>query len=242
MVLITRPVEQSKSLFDLFKLNNIECSIFPTITITKLKKQIFKDFEIVIFISVNAVKYGVYALENIDRSGYLLLAVGKKTNDELLKFGFKSDYYPAQNPSSKSLLNLPKVKEIKDKKCLIVRGLGGSNTLKNELSKQNNSIEYLEVYQRTISIPSYKYKKVFDQFLSNNNKIIIISSCDILDGLMELTSKLAYSKVEVIKKSKIITLSQRIQQYAAKFSFENIVVAKDIDDNSILQKVIDIST
>ena len=58
MLLITRPIAQTKNLESLLLANEIDFALFPTFEIKKLKP-IFHthQYDVIIFISVNAVNY-----------------------------------------------------------------------------------------------------------------------------------------------------------------------------------------
>ena len=58
MLLITRPIEQTKNLESLLLANEIDYAFFPTFEIKKVKPIVSKQtYEVIIFISVNAVEY-----------------------------------------------------------------------------------------------------------------------------------------------------------------------------------------
>ena len=58
MLLITRPIEQTKNLESILLANGIDFGFFPAFKIKKLKPIVLKqNYDVIIFISVNAVIY-----------------------------------------------------------------------------------------------------------------------------------------------------------------------------------------
>ena len=58
MLLITRPIEQTKNLESILLVNGIDFAFFPAFEIKKLKPLVLKqNYDVIIFISVNAVIY-----------------------------------------------------------------------------------------------------------------------------------------------------------------------------------------
>ncbi len=236
MVLITKAKEQSKKLVQLLAANKINYAIFPAIQIKKLNTTLMhNNYDVIIFISTNAVKYGVKYIKNINRQQYLLLAVGNATANALKKYNFMVDYYPLHKPSSISLLELSAVKKIKHKKCLIIRGLAGEQTLKNTLIKNNNIVDYLEVYQRIISDITTNHIIEFNKFIKSNNQIILITSIDILNAVIKLVQIMQINFL--LKKIKLLVISDRIEKYAKSLGFNNIINSNDINIDSIMMKL-----
>jgi uroporphyrinogen-III synthase len=74
-------------------------------------------------------------------------AVGDSTANQLRDTGI-APIVP-QKYSSEGLLELPGLKSIQQQRVLIVRGLGGRETLKQALIKRGAVVDYLEVYKRS---------------------------------------------------------------------------------------------
>ena len=134
MILVTKPLDQSYELKALFIKEKLDFVLFPAFEIKKITtNNITKSYDIVIFISVNAVIYASDYLQLIKENANKIFAVGPATAAMLAKYNIIVDIYPKDEPSSKKLLELVKYKLIKDKKILIVRGRGGLETLKDKL-------------------------------------------------------------------------------------------------------------
>lgn len=225
-VLITRPLKESLELQKYLK--GIKSYIFPTLTTEKLNtKLLHKNYQVIVFISKNSVGCGIEYIKELNKP--LILAVGEKTAKTLENYGYKVDFYPKQNPSSKSLLAIPEVGNIKDKNILIIRGKGGVETLKNGFIKNNNSVDYLEVYERKTITNREEFIANLDKFLLEKQQLILITSCDILDALISL--------VDINKNINLLVVSERIKNYATSLGFYNIIVSKDISNPSIKKEI-----
>jgi uroporphyrinogen-III synthase len=228
-LLITRPEQESKELQEYLG-DNIQSFIFPTLTICKLTPSLlhthYTRYQVVVFISKNAVDYGIEYLEKIDNP--YILAVGSKTAKQLQTYGFDATY-PTTNPSSKSLLAMENVANITSKNILIVRGKGGAETLKKGFIAQNNNVDYLEVYERKVIENNDSFKDNLHSFLQKKRKIILITSCDILDGLLHLTP--------IDKTITLLVVSKRIKKYANSLGFSNIIISTDMSNESIKRRL-----
>ena len=107
-------------------------------------------YDHIIFISTNSVIYGLGPLMDRWPQWPVKLkwfAVGDSTASQLRDAGI-APIVP-QKYSSEGLLELPWLKSIQLQRVLIVRGLGGRETLKRALIKRGAVVDYLEVYKRS---------------------------------------------------------------------------------------------
>ncbi len=106
-------------------------------------------YDHIIFISTNSVIHGLDHL--IDRwpqwpAKLKWYAVGDSTASKLRASGIEP--VVPEHYSSEGLLALPELEAIENQRVLIVRGLGGRETLKHGLLKRGGLVDYLEVYER----------------------------------------------------------------------------------------------
>jgi Uroporphyrinogen-III synthase len=79
-VLLTRPFSQVKPLESLVNERGHQALLFPTLRIEALKSAPLKErYDVVIFISANAVEYGLEALSSLDHRHDKIFAVGAVT-------------------------------------------------------------------------------------------------------------------------------------------------------------------
>ena len=146
MLLITRPLAQSKNLESLLAENEIDFALFPAFEIKKSNPMaLIEKYDVIIFISVNAVNFAEEYFEDLIISRSKVFAVGPVTANQLLQKKIKVDCYPKINASSEELIKMKDCQNLLNAKVLIVRGKGGSETLKDNLSN-SNQVDYFEVY------------------------------------------------------------------------------------------------
>jgi uroporphyrinogen-III synthase len=172
-IAITRPIEQAKKLAALIEQAGGTPILFPLIEITPLID--YSEFESVIsnietydwaiFISSNAVQNG---MPRIIKKGLptnlKFAAIGPVTASELQSFGAKLVLTPLSHVQhgdenkvrfdSESLLALPEMQDVKDKKIMIIRGVGGRDVLAKTLKARGATVTFAECYQRTNPQPN----------------------------------------------------------------------------------------
>ena len=215
-VLITRPEKQAQPLIKAVLKKGWTPLLFPTLSIEKCDETaIDKNTTYVIFISANAVEYGYHLLKNIDAK---IIAVGPATAKKLQQKNIKVAFYPQENPSSESLLAMDEMQNLHNENIVIVRGIGGQETLKNTLSK-NNTVSYKEVYERIVATPTQQHFKNLKIFLDNGEGVVFLSSVENAIALLTLV------KDKKILDFKVFALSERIKKSALGLGFKKVLVA-----------------
>jgi uroporphyrinogen-III synthase len=212
-VLITRAEHQAQPLIKSVQQKGWNPLLFPTLTIKKTKASpINNNTTYIIFISANAVDYGHHLLQNCQAK---IVAIGQATAKKLQQKNIKVDFYPQTNPSSETLLAMREMQNLNGENIVIIRGIGGQETLKNELSK-NNTVIYKEVYERIIATPTPQHLKNIALFLKQDKGIIFLGSVENTTALLSLV------KDKRIFNFEIIVISERIKNQALKLGFKNI--------------------
>lgn len=156
-VAITRPINQAKTLTELIQTAGGNVISFPLIEITALNdytqfEQIIADiasYDWIIFISSNAVQHSLPRLIKQGIPPHLqFAAIGPTTAQSLNAFGIEKVLIPKVRFDSESLLSLPEMHSMQDKKVMIVRGIGGREVLANTLIKRGAQVTFAECYQR----------------------------------------------------------------------------------------------
>ena len=156
--MITRPVQLADKLSELCAGQGATVIRFPCMEIVDIArreanfnkiKQIDK-YSLIIFISRNAVHYGIRILHeaNIRRIAIPVAAVGIKTAEALADAGIDNAIHPSDAASSEALAATRFIKNIKQGAVLIFRGLGGNPYLGNQLTHRGLKVDYAEVYRR----------------------------------------------------------------------------------------------
>ncbi len=211
MVLLTRPLVQSKNLQSLLNEASLEYVLFPAFEINKIDTVVPSEtYDVIIFISVNAVIFSEEYFSQLFVEPLKIFAVGPTTAKKLTDKGIKVDAYPLENASSQELLSMPECEELTDKKILIVRGKGGSETLKN-LLKVMNQVDYLEVYRRTACEVSRLHVESIERFIQTPDGIVIADSVESLFNIVKLVKEIRSYHEDQLKTRTLVVLSERIK-------------------------------
>ena len=239
MVLLTRPLAQSNNLQSLLDEASLEYVLFPAIEINKINSITPNQlYDVVVFVSVNAVIYSKEYLNFAIKESTQIFAVGSTTARCISDNGLRVDGFPENEASSENLLAMPEF-SLTDKKILIVRGKGGSEVLRNELSKEN-VVDYLEVYERDPCEVSPLHIESLERFMSNSAGIVMANSIESLRNIYQLISNIRQYHLEEILQRPIVVLSNRIKEYAKTLGFININVVKSQSDEGVLRVLLNI--
>lgn len=158
-VVITRPIEQAGKLAALVKAAGGTPEFFPLITIVPLQdedkwtsgQEALKDADWLIFISSNAVQYGLPRIR--DYFGEIpadlrFAAIGPVTAAALEAEGIQHVLTPQDRFDSEALLALPEMQVVQGQKVVIVRGVGGRELLAETLTSRGAKVDFAECYQR----------------------------------------------------------------------------------------------
>ena len=239
MILITRPVSQTKNLESLLDKNNFDYALFPAFKIIQIQtKAPSNKHDIIIFISANAVSYAEEHYGELFSNSPKVFAVGPVTANQLFQKNIAVDCFPDKNASSHALLKIKECSDLLGKKILIVRGKGGSETLKNYLSV-SNQVDYLEVYERIPSEMTKVHSESLMSFMSHPSGISMATSNESLLNIIRLVSSVSRNHLEVLKSRRIIVFSDRIKSTAEKLGFKKIEVTQNPSDEDFVDILFD---
>ena len=235
-VLITRPLKQAGLLTQLITQAGHTPLLFPTLEVKPLDCELDDyEYDVVIFISKNAVEYGLELFESIDHDQIKVFAVGAATAKALEAHNIPVSAYPEEQASSEALLKLYSVRNLRDRNILIFRGKGGRETLKQGLEPNNNQIEYAEVYERVMAEPIDTHLKSINQFLQNTQGVITITSVENLESMLDLVKIFDESLIDELLNYPLILLSERIAKRAQELGFKQLHIASQTSDKGLLQ-------
>ena len=238
MLLITRPVAQSKNLESLLAENEIDFALFPAFEIKKSKPiALIEKYDVIIFISVNAVNFSEEYFDELILSRSKVFAVGPVTANQLLQKKIKVDCYPKTNASSEELIKMKECQNLLNAKVLIVRGKGGSEILKDKLSI-SNQVDYFEVYERVPCEVTPQHVQSLKLFLNNPKGILMATSMESLDNILNLVQSISFDLIEAFKEKKIIVFSMRLKVLAKEFGFKNIEITENPSDKDLVKLLV----
>ena len=152
-VIVTRPRAQAHGLARMIDAAGGQAILFPALEImahppVPESRVALEHADIAIFISANAVEFGLrYANARLPES-LQLAAIGKMTAQALRDRGYDAVITPEAGADSEALLAAPSLQSISGKRIVIFRGIGGRETLRSALCQRGAKVAYIECYQR----------------------------------------------------------------------------------------------
>lgn len=178
--------------------------------------------DIAIFISVNAVEYAFKGLKEkaIDwPSSIQCLAIGPQTAEKLHQLGI-TEVHTSDKANSEALLQLPVLKQSKNKYILLFKGQQGRELIAQSLKNAGAHLRLLEVYQS--NLPVYDNNQIKRVWQDERVDIILLTSEQIINNLLQMTDD---DTREQCTDKPCIVLSPRLADIAREAGFKNIMVS-----------------
>ena len=161
-VLLTRPTGRQRELREAVRAGGGEAISLPLLAIEPItaseaaagaRQEVarLREFDLLIFISANAVRFGVDWISGTGASiaaNAAILAVGAATAREASRLLGRPADSPTAGGGSEHLLAMPQLKEPENARIAIFRGEGGRELLAEELRRRGARVTYFEVYRR----------------------------------------------------------------------------------------------
>jgi len=238
-VLVTRPRLQSEHLCRLIASAGGQPIAFPTIEIRPVelsdsaRAQLDGPWDLILFVSRNAVEFGVAQLEEALASSRgdthpMVAAVGRATAGALTSLGMGPDLVPDSGFDSEALLALPALTDVGGRRILIVRGIGGRAVLGDTLAQRGAQVAFAEVYQRVRPhIDLSGELKVWKRSLG----FITATSDEVLNNLCSMVGP---NHLPWLHRIPLAVMSERGGVTAMTLGFRTVAVASDTSDEGIL--------
>ena len=237
-IVITRPAHQSAHIKQCLQNYGANITLLPVIEIQAINTitiQNIDDVDWLIFISPNAVKYGLKQVDLkavLKRSNTLIAAIGRKTAKALEQHQINADIVPQSSFNTESFLELAETKAIEGKQILIFRGEGGRELLAKTLQQRGAKVEYAEVYRRIC--PQQNIDKLKSQWQQQLIDVIVITSSE---GLYNLYTMAVH---DWIKHVPLLLGSPRMKTAAMELGHQGkIIMATDPSDETVLNRLLD---
>lgn len=261
-VVITRPeaqaapwAEQLRALgFSCDRLNLLEISpVAGEDKIRAIKNKIL-DFDLyqkVIFVSQNAVDYGMDWLENYWPQlpmGIDYFAVGATTAKKLASYGVAVQDLAVSasgGMTSEDLLSAEHLQHVDGEKILIFRGCGGRGHLAEELRKRGAWVDYCELYERGLPLVARaQLLQLISATATAYTQILLsVHSGESLQNLVAVCAQLTPAEQSVarswMQNNILLVPSQRIVEAAQAAGFKRIICAENATDNAMTATLLD---
>jgi len=239
-VLVTRPAGQAAALCAAVEAAGYTVHSQPLLELQALselppsQRQLLLDldrYQHVIFISGNAVQFGMACIEDYWPQlpvGLTWYAIGDATAALLHGFGIEA-VTPGSPMTSEGLLTVPQLQVVADQCILIIKGEGGRVTLCEELLRRGATVDELACYRRACpDLPAGELAARLYQWRIN---LVMISSGE---GLANLQTLLHWPETTNFRDICVIVPSQRIARLAQKAGFEQVMTAENASDVAML--------
>ncbi|MDQ2961873.1 MAG: uroporphyrinogen-III synthase [Pseudomonadota bacterium] len=187
-IVITRPARQAAGLAREIAALGGRPLVFPAIVILPPAEvaallAVQRDlarYDIAIFVSANAVEYGVGDPAAWPAST-LALAPGPGTAAALSAVGIANARIPPTTMDSEGLLALPELQDVVGKRIVIFRGDGGRELLRTALEARGATVVYVECYRR--AKPESGAAGLMDAWREKRVDAVTLTSGEGLDNL-----------------------------------------------------------
>lgn len=237
-VLVTRPRDQAVALAQRIEQAGGVPLLFPLLEIAPvedpgaLHRQVARlaQFDLAIFISPNAVNYGIAAIRAAGGMppALRIATVGQGSAKALRELGVAGVIAPAERFDSEGLLALPELQQVAGWRVMIFRGDGGRELLGDTLKARGASVEYAACYRR--SKPQWDAEALF----SAAPDAITVTSSEALGYLWELAGNARNGRLRTVP---VFVPHRRIAELAQQQGWEQIRVT-DAGDDGLLSALI----
>lgn len=242
-VLVTRPAHQAEGLCRLIEAEGGQPIRWPVITIeaprdlSRVSQVIdrLEEFQIAIFISTNAVHYGIKLVRNRGQSlaPLTVVAVGQGTAAALKELGCGAPITPSSGFDSEGVLMLPlfQRERIAQRRVLIFRGEGGRELLAGVFRERGAEVEYAEVYRRAKPpVDAEILKGYWDR---GEVHIVLATSSEGLNNLIEMFGERDRDKLLA---TPLLVISERVAELAHRVGFSHpAIVAEEASDQGLVE-------
>ncbi|MGB1140905.1 MAG: uroporphyrinogen-III synthase [Halioglobus sp.] len=240
-VLVTRPEgEAARDLCDQLEALGYAVAHQPLLELTAIdelpaeQRQRVLDLDLyqhVIFISANAVRFGMEYLQDYWPQwpvGLNWYAIGSATAARLARYDVRA-ITPGSDMTSEGLLAVPELASVAGERVLIVKGEGGRDKLASVLTGRGAQVDTLACYRR--ARPAMSRETFLGTLRNQKVGTILVTSGEGLAFLAELLSPQETSKLGQLN---IIVPSARVAQQARDAGFTRVVTAANASDAAML--------
>ncbi|MEO6974496.1 MAG: uroporphyrinogen-III synthase [Gallionella sp.] len=230
-VVVTRPRDQALKLAQKIEQAGGVPLLFPLLEITPvqdataLNEQVARlgQFNMAVFVSPNAVHYGVAAIRSSGAvpDSLKIATVGQGSAQALRESGITSVIAPTKRFDSEGLLALPELQHVAGWRVMIFRGDGGRELLGNTLKERGAAVEYASCYRRS------KPQQDKSVLMASVPDAIIVTSSEALDYLWQMLDD---NEQDVLRNTALFVPHARIARLAREQGWARVQVTTSGDD------------
>lgn len=237
-VLVTRPEHQAHHLCQLIESEGGAAVRYPALVIKARPDRAAvraaigpaDRYELVIFTSANAVRFGADFLDQ--RRDVRIAAIGPSTAAALNAAGYRVSVLPTEGADSESLLALPDLAHMAKQHVLIVRGSGGREMLTEVLTARGAQVHHAEVYTREPAQPTLALQSEVELLWRQGGlRAYTATSVELLEAMVGIVTQRCR---ELMDSTALVTGSPRVVDAAARLGLGSPVVLADSPDDGAL--------
>lgn len=233
-VLVTRPAKQAEALCRLIEEAGGKAIRLPLLEIVPASADEpgprrlgnLDGLDWLVFVSANAVRCAFDLLGPcwLEPGAVKIAAIGLSTAKALAERGVEVDLKPKQQFNSEALLAEPAFLDVSGRRFLIVRGVGGRETLAETLRTRGGWVEYAEVYRRLQ--PNVNLSSLLERWRAGGVGAVTVTSGEALSHLSQL---MAGEGLELLRQTPVVTIGERLAQQAHAAGCRHVVAADPSD-------------
>lgn len=230
-IVVTRPREQAAGLAQRIEQLGGKPVLFPLLEIAPASNgqalrelaQHLSAYDLLVFISPNAVKYGMAALGSVPGSVHIA-AVGQSSAQALRELGVAQVIAPSERFDSEALLALPALQQVSAWRIAILRGDGGRELLGDTLKARGAQVDYVTCYQRS--------KPDLDAgvLLATRPDAITLTSSEALGYLWQMLGEQGRTRLAA---TPLFVPHARIAELARQQGWQHVMVTESGDDGML---------
>ena len=234
-IVVTRPRDQAVNLAARITQAGGAPVLFPLLDISavedtrELQEQLSRlsQFDLAIFISPNAVNYGIAAIRAAGKwpPSIKVATVGQGSAKALHELGIESVIAPTERFDSEGLLALPELQDIAGLHVMIFRGDGGRELLGDTIKARGAKVEYAACYQRN------KPQQDASSLLAESPDAITVTSSEALRYLWEMLSD---AEQKILCHKSLFVPHERIAGLAKSQGWKQVILTGSGDDGLFL--------
>ena len=192
-----------------------------------------QQYRHIIFISGNAVRYGMALMQHHWPQHSCCYAIGGSTARLLRQHGVEALQPASAQMNSEGLVALPELQSIDGDKVLIVRGVGGREWLAQALVARGAEVDYLETYQRLKSgtLP----QEVGRGVVAGTIDFILAASGETVTIIVELVDA---SLRRALMDIAIVVPGRRVAEIARQAGFKTVIMAANAGDDAMIEAIL----
>jgi uroporphyrinogen-III synthase len=230
-IVVTRPRDQAVQLAQRITEQGGHSILFPLLEISSVAdpkplQQLvahLTEFNLAIFISPNAVSYGMEAIRAVGMlpATLKIATVGQGSAKALRALGVTDIIAPQDKFDSEALLALPELQNVAGWRVVIFRGEAGRELLGDNLKERGATVEYAACYQRA------KPQHDAASLLAQHPHLFIVTSSEAVASLYDM---LDAAQRKVVLALPLFVQHERFAQAAQKLGWQKVVTTESGDD------------